>query len=55
MAAGVKPDGRTPPTDLKKDLSKFSIEDIPRYTAYPAVFTEWDPANPPSALQPVEA
>jgi cytochrome P450 len=55
MAAGVKPDPRTPPTDLKKDLSKFSIEDIPRYTAYPVIFTDWDPAHPPSARQTVEA
>jgi cytochrome P450 len=55
MAAGVKPDARTPPTDLKKDLSKFSIENIPRYTAYPVVFTEWDPASPPSSRETLDA
>lgn len=43
MAAGVRPDTRTAPTALKKDMSKFEIEDIPRYTAYPVVFADWDP------------
>ena len=32
------------PTSLKKDMSKFVIEDIPRYTVYPVVFNAWDPA-----------
>jgi cytochrome P450 len=43
MSAGVAPDPRTPPTSLKKNMSKFSIEDIPRYTSYPVVFNQWDP------------
>lgn len=38
MAAGVRPDPDNPPTGLQKDMSKFSIEDIPRYTRYPAIF-----------------
>jgi hypothetical protein len=38
MDAGVHPDPDNPPLDLQKDMSKFSIEDIPRYTRYPAIF-----------------
>jgi cytochrome P450 len=38
MDAGVRPDPDNPPVGLQKDMSKFSIEDIPRYTKYPAVF-----------------
>lgn len=38
MEAGVQPDPDLPPTSLQKDMDKFSIEDIPRYTAYPVVF-----------------
>ncbi|WP_375476340.1 cytochrome P450 [uncultured Jatrophihabitans sp.] len=38
MAAGVRPDPNTPPVGLKKDMSKFLVEDIPRYTQYTAIF-----------------
>lgn len=37
MAAGVAPDPDHAPTQLKKDMDKFSIEDIPRYLSYPVV------------------
>jgi cytochrome P450 len=39
MAAGIRPDPDNPPTSLKKDMDKFSVEDIPRYTAYPVLLT----------------
>ncbi|GAA0607758.1 hypothetical protein GCM10009547_07100 [Sporichthya brevicatena] len=39
MAAGIRPDPENPPTSLKKDMNKFSVEDIPRYTAYPVLLT----------------
>jgi len=39
MAAGIKPDPDNPPTSLRKDMSKFTIEDIPRYLTYPVVLT----------------
>jgi cytochrome P450 len=55
IAAGVKPDPRKAPTDLKKDLSKFSIEEIPRFTSYPVIFTEWDPATAAGESQQVPA
>jgi cytochrome P450 len=37
MAAGIRPDPDNPPRSLQKDMDKFSIEDIPRYTSYPVV------------------
>ncbi|MDQ1517491.1 MAG: hypothetical protein QOE80_3321 [Actinomycetota bacterium] len=42
--AGVAPDPDLEPVDLKKDMDKFSIENIPRYIHYPVIF-----ANPASA------
>jgi cytochrome P450 len=42
--AGIEPDPDNAPIDLKKDMGKFSIEDIPRYTSYPVVFRTW-PVN----------
>ena len=51
MAAGVRPDPGSPPVGLEKDMSKFEVEDIPRYTEYSAVFDDWDPtAATPVAL-----
>jgi cytochrome P450 len=38
MEAGVRPDPENPPMGLEKDMDKFSIEDIPRYIEYKAVF-----------------
>jgi cytochrome P450 len=38
MDAGVRPDPDNPPVGLEKDMSKFDVEDIPRYIKYPAVF-----------------
>lgn len=38
MDAGVRPDPDNPPADLDKDMNKFDVEDIPRYTQYPAIF-----------------
>jgi cytochrome P450 len=38
MAAGVRPDPDNPPVGLEKDMSKFEVEDIPRYIKYPVVF-----------------
>jgi hypothetical protein len=38
MAAGVRPDPDNPPVGLEKDMSKFEIEDIPRYITYPVIF-----------------
>jgi cytochrome P450 len=43
MMAGVLPDPSDSPTALNKDMDKFSIEDIPRYLSYPAIFAEWQP------------
>jgi cytochrome P450 len=40
MAAGVRPDPDNPPVGLEKDMSKFEIEDIPRYIKYPVVFDQ---------------
>jgi cytochrome P450 len=40
--AGIAPDPNDEPVDLKKDMDKFSIENIPRYTKYPVVFRNWD-------------
>lgn len=34
MAAGARPDPDRPPVELKKDMSKFLAEDIPRYLEY---------------------
>lgn len=42
--AGVTPDPDRAPVDLKKDMDKFCVEDIPRYTSYPAVVRNYDPA-----------
>jgi cytochrome P450 len=42
MQAGIEPDPANPPESLKKNMSKFRIEDIPRYTKYPVVFTSWE-------------
>jgi cytochrome P450 len=38
MDAGVRPDPDNPPIGLEKNMDKFEVEDIPRYTSYPAVF-----------------
>ena len=42
--AGVEPDPDREPVDLKKDMDKFSIENIPRYTSYPVVFRNYQTA-----------
>jgi cytochrome P450 len=42
MEVGIEPDPANPPESLKKNMSKFRIEDIPRYTKYPVVFTSWE-------------
>ena len=42
--AGVEPDRERTPIDLKKDMDKFSVEDIPRYTSYPVVFRGFEPS-----------
>ena len=42
MRVGMEPDFTRPPESLKKNMSKFRIEDIPRYTKYPVVFTNWE-------------
>ena len=42
LQAGVEPDPTRPPESLRKNMSKFRIEDIPRYTKYPVVFTNWE-------------
>jgi cytochrome P450 len=34
IAAGARPDPDRPPVELKKDMSKFLAEDIPRYLEY---------------------
>jgi cytochrome P450 len=34
MAAGARPDPDRPPVELKKDMSKYLAEDIPRYLEY---------------------
>jgi hypothetical protein len=34
----VRPDPGNPPTGLDKDMTKFDVEDIPRYIRYPAIF-----------------
>jgi cytochrome P450 len=41
MDAGVRPDPDNPPSGLNKDMNKFDVEDIPRYTKYPAIFDKW--------------
>lgn len=40
---GVDRDPTDQPEGLKKDMDKFTIEDIPRYIRYPAVFRDWSP------------
>ena len=42
--AGGKADPTLRELGLEKDMDKFEVEDIPRYTSYPAVFDA--PANP---------
>jgi hypothetical protein len=42
MTAGVRPDPDNPPVGLDKDMSKFEVEDIPRYVKYPVVFDNWE-------------
>ena len=49
MVAGVRPDPDSRPTELKKNMDKFSLEDIPRYTAYPVIFPERPEAFKPTA------
>jgi len=39
--AGVAQDPDHEPVDVKKDMDKFSIENIPRYIRYPVVFKNW--------------
>jgi hypothetical protein len=36
----VAPDPDREPVDLKKDMDKFSIENIPRYIEYPVIFAK---------------
>jgi cytochrome P450 len=43
--AGIEPDHHQTPSDLKKDMDKFSVEDIPRYTSYPVVFRSYEPSE----------
>jgi cytochrome P450 len=38
MARGVRPDPENLPVGLEKDMSKFEVEDIPRYVKYPVIF-----------------
>jgi hypothetical protein len=38
MARGARPDPDNAPVGLEKDMSKFEVEDIPRYIKYPVVF-----------------
>lgn len=38
LEAGAEPDPAHPPVDLKKNMDKFSIENIPRYISYPVMF-----------------
>jgi hypothetical protein len=42
---GVDRDPTDEPEGLKKDMNKFTIEDIPRYIRYPAVFRDWTPGR----------
>jgi cytochrome P450 len=39
--AGISSDPARPPVDLKKNMDKFSIENIPRYIKYPVLFRNW--------------
>ena len=39
--AGIAPDPEHEPVDLKKQMDKFSVEDIPRYIRYPVIFKNW--------------
>jgi hypothetical protein len=41
----VRPDPDHPPVGLDKDMSKFEVEDIPRYTQYEVVLDDWVPAS----------
>jgi len=42
--AGIAPDPDREPVDLKKNMDKFSIENIPRYVQYPVIFANWSGA-----------
>lgn len=53
MAVGVRPDPDNPPVGLEKDMSKFEVEDIPRYTEYQVVLDDWAPER--SGTQSVAA
>jgi cytochrome P450 len=55
MAAGVRPDPDNPAVGLEKDMSKFDVEDIPRYIEYSAVFDDWDPVTTSSATTLTES
>ena len=48
FARGIELDPGDEPEGLAKNMDKFSIEDIPRYTRYPVVFRNW-PSEAPSA------
>ncbi|HEY4410137.1 MAG TPA: cytochrome P450 [Acidimicrobiia bacterium] len=39
--AGIAPDPEHEPVDLKKQMDKFSVENIPRYVKYPVIFKNW--------------
>jgi hypothetical protein len=39
--AGIAPDPEHGPVDLKKQMDKFSVENIPRYVKYPVIFKNW--------------
>jgi cytochrome P450 len=54
MEAGVRPDPDNPPVDLDKDMSKFEVEDIPRYVKYPVVFDNWQPNTTPASMAAAE-
>lgn len=49
LVAGARPDPQNPPTSLRKVMDRFSVEDIPRYTKYPVVLTDWHPREGPVA------
>jgi hypothetical protein len=41
FARGVDLNLLDEPEGLKKNMDKFTIEDIPRYVRYPVVFRNW--------------
>jgi len=55
IAAGVRPDPDNAAVDLDKDMTKFEVEDIPRYVKYPVVFDNWVPVHAPSTPVPAAA